>query len=255
VPGSLDLLEKLDGEFALIFVESQGATPGRAEAFAFDRGWMGRGAWWTKERPASTGLGYLPSFILLDAEGRVMMKGNTAAQKSAIAEAIEDELDRVRKLPAGLDRKLSKAWNAIQSKDWTKASASLEAAALEPELAEQARSLSELMGQRIASRAAEAERLFEAGWLVRSLAAARSLAEELDGQAPWAEQVDGLITRLTSEDLEPSLEADEALEKLFAKICKDGIKRQSRALASFVRKHEGTPAAARAEHLAGLLDD
>jgi hypothetical protein len=41
------------------------------QRFAYDRGWMGSNAMWTKERPFDVGLDGIPHFALLDIEGGV----------------------------------------------------------------------------------------------------------------------------------------------------------------------------------------
>ena len=107
--------EEYGDDLAVIFVESQGANAKRAESCAYDRGWMGRGAYWTLERPASTGLGYLPSFILLDVDGKVLLKGNTGSMKGKIKDAIKDQIKDARDLPEEYGKDFKKAWKALGS--------------------------------------------------------------------------------------------------------------------------------------------
>lgn len=249
------MLEEYGDDLAVIFVESQGANAKRAESFAYDRGWMGRGAYWTLERPASTGLGYLPSFILLDVDGKVLLKGNTGSMKGKIKDAIKDQIKDARDLPEEYGKDFKKAWKALVEDDWAKA---IELIAKEAEdggeNASQAASMSARLEARIESDYLAIERRIELGYFVEALERAEAFAEQTEEIEKWSTAADELLTQLRSESLTTELEADQAFTKVYESVCEDGVEDNERALGKFASKYAGTKAAARAEHLLSLID-
>ena len=247
------MLDELGEDLAVIFVESQGADARRAESFAYQKGWMGRGAAWTRERPASTGLGYLPSFILLDIDGRVLMKGNTAAMKSAIEDAVEEQIDLADELPEGFERDFKKAWQALREGEWAEASERIEKEAEDEELAAQAAQLRERLTAALEREVATIEARVERGLLVEALERSERLVDAAEGLEEWHRRGVELVERLESEEFEAEMDAAEAFEKLYEKVCEDGIEDHARKLEKFAEKHPGTRAAERALHLFRLV--
>ncbi|MEO0650222.1 MAG: hypothetical protein AAFZ65_06055 [Planctomycetota bacterium] len=247
------MLDEYGDDLAVIFVESQGADARRAESFAYERGWMGRGAFWTRERPASTGLGYLPSFILLDAEGTVLMKGNTASMKSKIADAVEDQIKQAAQLPEGLDKDFKKAWKALREGDWATAAERIDKQAAEGgELAVQAEVLRARLTAALEGTVAGIEKQIEIGYLVEARAEAERLHSATKGLDEWHTRAASLLEGLDSDGMADEIKAAEAFSKLYAKVCADGIEDNVRKLEKFAAKYPDTLAASRAKHLLSI---
>ena len=246
------MLEELGDDVAVIFVESQGATDDYAEAFAYERGWMQSTAMWTTERPASTGLGTLPSFILLDVEGRVLMKGNTNSMKGRIEDAIEDQLKLVKKLPEDMPKALGKAWKALAERDFAKAVTELDKAADKAKDEAAVAALRARIDERIESEHVRLAYLVDEGLFVEALEAVDVLGERVEGLEEHTARVHEVAQRLESEELAPEVSAAEAFEKLAEKVREDGIEDNRKKLVKFAEKHPGTKAAERARRLAKL---
>ena len=88
MPASIKLQQQYGDDLQVLFVESQGASPEMAEAFAWRRRWMGTQAMWTTEAPLRVEGNTLPKFALLDTEGRLLLEGNPLGMKKQIEEAI-----------------------------------------------------------------------------------------------------------------------------------------------------------------------
>ena len=86
MPSSIKLQREYADEITVLYIECQGSTLDQAEAFAWDRGWMGTPAIWTVERPFDVEGRGLPKFALLSAEGKVLMTGNPLAVHGKIVE-------------------------------------------------------------------------------------------------------------------------------------------------------------------------
>lgn len=243
----------MKGAFELVFVESQGASSGAAELFAYERGWMGSGALWTTERPTNSGLGYLPSFVLLDGDGKVLMKGNTADMKSKIEEAIEDWVDDRTDLPDAYPKSFKKAWRAYVEGEYAKSLTLLgqieakgkEDASAVPELRELVNEACHRDFDRLAGFA-------ERGLFVELEREAERISEQIEGIAVFEELLTASLEPLHDEANQGEVEAARDLDKLMGKVLDKGIDKHRKALTKFAKKHAGTKAAERAERLAKL---
>ena len=75
MPAAVKLQEEYGEDLQVIFVHSQRGSEQDVVRRQLERKWLGGRSMWTSEYPFSTGSGGLPNFALLDADGRVVMKG------------------------------------------------------------------------------------------------------------------------------------------------------------------------------------
>ncbi len=253
MPGSIKLKEELGDRFELMFVESQGATAEQAEAFAYERGWMQAAAMWTIERPANSGMGGLPSFVLLDKDGKVLLKGNTADMKGKIEDAIAEQIELIEELPSDVPKAYKKAWRSFVEGDYGQATAELvKIEAKGGEDAEAAARVRESFETRLASEFSRLEYLLEHGLFIEAAARAEGLGERIEGLAEDQSRLADLVAQLESAELVPEVEAAEELEKLMVKIREDGIEDNRKKLEKLASKLEGTKAGERAQRLLSL---
>jgi hypothetical protein len=212
---------------------------------------MASTALWTLEAPARTGLGYLPSFLLLDVDGRVLMKGNTVEMKSKISDAIEEQIRAAKDLPEGYPKAFQKAWTALRAGEYEDASAALDKLD-DPELGPQVQALRERLREAIGAHFARIERLQQDHQLVEARAEAAALSKAIGDLADFAPRAADVLARFDGEELKGEMEAALALEKVLEKVRADGIEKQRKALEKFAERHAGTGAAQRASHLASL---
>lgn len=115
--------EEFGDALQVLFVECQGATPGKAKKFALEKKWLGTQAAWTTERPFHTGTRGLPNFALLDAEGRLVLKGYSNSMHKEIEETIARLIRESAEGPAGTPSKLKGVYRDTYKGSYAKAHA------------------------------------------------------------------------------------------------------------------------------------
>ena len=204
MPATIKLKEEFGDALAVVLVESQGADEERFMKFAAKKKWLGRDLMWTRERPFSTGARGLPNFVLLDEEGRVVLKGNPLSMHGQIEDEIGAAIARARKGPRNLPKAASKVRSLASKGQWAKAQKQLDrdlpkasgsdAAALEAEAAE--------LDRRFDAELARATWLLENGHPLRAEELVEALMKGVKGD-------DALTARTVLEAPEASAEADE----------------------------------------------
>lgn len=238
-----------------VFVEVQGASADDVEKFALEKKWLGTDAMWTTERPLITGASGIPNCVLLSSEGEVVLMGHPMALHKQIEEHIAQSGKRAD-APADLPRELSTAWKSYARGKLGDAILAAEAvvarSADDVELATAAEKLAGLARQAADARLQRIDRLIEEGAYERADDLASDLAKDL-GRAD-TQRVQERIDRLASQELADEVAAEKAFRKIEAKLYADGPDdAAARRLEKLVKKHAGTKAAARAEHLLGLM--
>jgi hypothetical protein len=262
VPLALELQDEYEDILQVVFVESQGATPVRAQQFAIDKGWFNEGtaAMWTTERPFSTGMGGLPSYALLDDTGEVLLKGITTRDHKKIEEAIEDYAKARKKGPADLPKSVAKAVADFHKGKPTKALDTLEGMLAEgsrakPDEKAGAEKALASLGALLERDLARVDWLLGNGYYAVAEGELEELAKELKGADLWLEKVAERSERLESDELAEERKAEQALLKLEKKLYTKGSDKVSaKSLYAIGDKYPGSRAAARAEALVPVVD-
>ncbi|MCP3919593.1 MAG: hypothetical protein GY711_29000 [bacterium] len=255
MPSSIKLAREYGDDLGLLFVECQGATQDKQEAFAWKQKWMGTQAMWTTERPFNTGSKGLPNFALLSSEGEVLMMGNPLSMHKKIEEAIEAEIAKARKAPSDSPKSLKSAWKAFGKGDFGKAvTAARKIAGKGGDDVEAANAAIATIEARAATKLDQVDRMIETGFVLEAKGAMKGLVKSMSGLEA-AERAASIAERLGSDQLKKEMDAAKALTKLEKALNEDGFEPKIvKQLEKFAGKHSGTKAASRAQHLAKLAD-
>lgn len=248
------MAEEYGDDLQILFVESQGSSEEEAEAFAWDRKWMGTSAMWTTEAPFRTGSGGLPNFALLSNEGEVLLMGNPLSMGKQIEEAIDAEIKKANAIPEDTPKALKKAWKAFVKGDYGKAVA--EARKVEAKGGadgEEATAAIDIFVERVEDELGRANWMLENGYLVEAQKFMKDLSKQIKGITEVAEQTTEITGKIDSPDLKPELTAAQSLSKLINAIAEEGFdEKLVKKLEKFVKKNEATKAAERAQRLVEL---
>jgi len=253
VPAAIKLTKEHGDDLVVILVESQGASAPEAESFAYERGWMSGNALWTLERPCNSGVGSLPSFVLLGNDGEVLLKGNSSSMKGKIEDAIEEQIKLGNAVPEGSPKSAKKAWKSFRAGDFAKAIKGLNK--IESKGGDDAAGATALLARVNAKVEAEIERvqaLYDIGYLLAARDLASELTDNLEDHATYGPQTAEALAFFSGPDLEVEFAASTAFEKLYSKVREDGVNDLRKKLVKFADKHAGTLAAKRANHLLTL---
>ena len=259
MPASIKLQEEMGENLQVIFVEAQGATRDKAEAFALQRKWLHTRAMWTNERPVPSPGSGLPSFVLIGADGKVLLQGNPMAMKGQIEDAIAEQISLVKKAPEGTPSKLKKAWSEFGKGNFAKALAAAEkvraSAEEDPELAQAAAEALDTFRERVLGQVARVDKMMESGDFVFAEELLGQLHKSVKGHDELEAEVGEVETRLSSQENADEREAATALFKLEQKMAGKGkLEKHASKLAKLAETHSGTKAAARASRLLTLLE-
>jgi hypothetical protein len=251
VPASIKLQQEYGDDLAVVFVESQGASPADAERFIMDRGWFGTQAMWTSERPFSTGSRGLPNFALLSADGELLLKGSYV--NKAAKTLIEEEIRSAGGAPEGTPKKLQKAWKLFAKGDVAKAIASARKAGSKPELAEDAGQLVQEFERRAGRSLDRITWLRDNGYASLAKKQLKDISKQLKGADELFALAEEIEASFEEEEIERELEASEALEKALGRLYEDaGNPRLFDKIAKLADEYEGTKVAERARHIVSL---
>tara|TARA_R110002072_G_scaffold228862_1_gene386103 strand:+ start:9501 stop:10277 length:777 start_codon:yes stop_codon:yes gene_type:complete len=254
VPSSLKLAEAFGDDLAILFVEAQGASKKKAEQFAWNQGWMATTAMWGNEQPLVLDTDKLPVCALLSSEGEVLLMGNPISLHKDIEDAIRLEIKRATKVSKDVPRSLHGAWKSFQKGDYEKAFQ----AAIEVELpgdddAPAAVAMLEGFRANIATRIRGIEWRISNGYLLEAAERLEDLADSAEGVVEIESLLAPIQERLASDEMEPEFDAAKAFAKIETRLKKDGLEdKWLRQLEPFMKKHEGTLAAERADQLLRL---
>jgi hypothetical protein len=259
VPASLKLQEELGDAVQVIFVESQGATRDKAEAFALRQKWLGGRAMWTDERPVDSQSNGLPSFVLIGIDGEVLLRGNPLAMKGDIEDTIAREIERSRAAPEGTPTKLKKAWSEYGKGNYAGALAEAEKVATESgddaELASHAKQAADAFQKRVGSEVARVKAMLASGEYLAAEELLAALEKGTRAHETLAATVAEVRQELSSETLATEREAADALAKLEEKMYGKGkLDKHLSSLEKLAEKYAGTKAGSRAKRILTLLE-
>lgn len=256
MPAAVKLQQEFGDRIQVIFVESQNTGYEKSVGFALKAGWLGNGAIWTSQRPFSTGSNGLPSFALLDASGKVVLKGSSNAMHSKIVEEIErmvgkpdygDMPKSVQKVYKELNKgKIASAYVIAEkviakpgSKDTSIVLAAAEA------------SLTVVQG-RFDSQVSSINWLAENGYPIRALDAAKDLVKNVAKNDDMKATANALVEMLEGDEFKQQMKWDKSLTRLEMTIYenKEGDPRSIKKIEELKGEATGTPISTRAEGLA-----
>ena len=250
MPASLKLQQEYGDDLAVIFVESQGATPDQAVAFTLRQRWYGTQAMWTSERPLDPEGSGLPACALISNDGKLLLSGNPLAMKKKIEDAIDEQVRLRKSAPEGTPAAVKKVWTDYAKGNLAAALAQARKLATgEGEDAEAAKAAEAELIARAHAHLARIERMIESGF---PLEADAEIAGFLKG-AKGEDDLCAKASELKQKIGEPELEAAKALAQIEKKLADKGPEDPTvKALDRLAEKHAGTKAGQRAAKLSEL---
>ena len=253
MPSSVKRAEELGDDLTVMFVEVGQKNMKQVEAFAYGKGWMGTPAMWTKGKPFLTGARTIPYFVLLSAEGKVLLKGNPMRLKSQLDETIQSEIQKAVGRPEDLPKSLKKAWGELEKGRYAKALA--EAGKIVEKGGDDvaaAQEVSQRIEAEIQRDAKDVRWSIDNGYLVEADDMLSQLAKDLKKSEAHGELLAKLQQALDDAP-EDELKAAKALAKLQEKLYEDGLKsKHVKELERIAKKYMGTKSGDRALHLAAI---
>jgi hypothetical protein len=256
VPAAVKLQEEYGDAIQVIFVHSQRATQEQATAFALNADWLGNQAIWTSNRPFSTGSNGLPSFALLDASGKVVLKGNSTSLKGKIEDEIERMIKENGAAPEGAPKAVGKVYKAIGKGDLAKAAA--EAAKLkakpgskEPEeVVSAADAALDAIEFSFASKLQRADWLMQNGDPIGAEERLEVLAKSVKGHEDMSGRVAEAMAKLETAEMQEAMGLAKDYAKLEAKLyAKPDDEKAKAKLAEFAQENAGNAVGKRAQKL------
>jgi hypothetical protein len=257
VPASLKLQETFGDDLQVLLVECQAQSSETASAFALTQKWMGGRAMWTTERPFERGTSTLPVCVLLDNDGRVLVKGNPTVLHKEIERQIAAQVELRKSPPCGAAPVVRCGWSEFSKGRYARAFQSL--ALADVENAYDPASLSIIAEARDAFRARLEARivrvrwLADNGWFDEADNELDALATGLKGSSEHAASIDELRAHLAKPELAAERSAARQLARMRARWFESGGDAGvARDLDRFADKHKGTPTGAQALDLLRL---
>ncbi len=253
VPSALELAATYRDELTVLLVESQSATPEAMELFLFQRGWMEAPALWTTEAPFRPGSRGLPGFVLLSADGEVVLTGNSVTMKESLEKAVAEEIDLARRGPDGVSRAVRTMYADFSAGRYGQAVLAARRAASSGR-DEDARLALEGFEERLDHRVARAEWLFAAGYYLEAEQILGDLAKGLHGLPEREEEVRELVDQLACPELELEISAARTLARIEGKARSKGLEPAVvKDLERFVERYPGVKCSPRARRLLELV--
>ncbi len=251
VPAALKLQETWSEDLVVVFVESQGAGAAAAHRFALEQRWLGGRALWTDEVPFWPGGHTLPVFVLLDASGEVVLKGNPIALERSIERLVAEEVRQRRGPPRGTPEALAPAWAEFARNRFARALQLAEDVVSRAEKdaarASALRESAEALRARIDRRFARAAALAEAGLFEEAGDLLDALRSGSRGDADLEQRARDLALAIEGDGLAAERSAATELTRLVARFhAAGGDAASTRELERFAERRSGTRAAARA---------
>lgn len=254
VPHSLELAKDYADDLTVVLVEAQGASRDEAEFYAYKKRWMEPPALWTNEVPFRSGGTGLPRFVLLSADGDVLMKGDPLRMRKEIDEAIEEEIKRVRKGPKGTPRGLQRAYDAFADGRFGQA-LSLSQKIKSGRYGDQATVALASFHDLIERRFVRIERLIQRGYYAQAETELEKLVKGGKGADVLVARAEAHLKELRAPERKVELDADRAFQELQLKARSKGLtKGVQRELERFYQQRKGTRAGDRARHLLSLTE-
>ena len=259
---SIKMQEEYGDKIQVVFVSGGRDTPEQVQAFALKKKWLGGRAMWTNEAPFETGLGYIPSAVVLSSQGEVLLVGNPLEKHGEIVDLIEDDIDAAKKGPKDAPDAVKKAWGEFSKGSWAKALAAAQAVIDKPPAKDgdaavaAAKAALESFNKAIDGRFAVVDLAVENGLFERALSELEAIAKAAKGSADLTQRHADALAKLNGPDLKAERDASAELAKLEKKLYGSGPDSGvAKALTALAEKHAGTKAAARAENLARIAEE
>lgn len=244
--------EEYGDQIQVLFVESQGSSEQAIIDKQLMYKWLGGRSAWTTERPFSTPGRGLPSFALLDADGRVVLSGSSNAMHTQIKETVAEMIKSSKKAPADVPKPVGKALVDIRKGDYVKANAVLSKLIEKPsgpDPAAMKTAAESAQGQLMTRAEGEMKQvkwLAENGYPLEAMDLHKSLAKRAKGLPGLQQQLADLGDLLMSDDLKPEVAAAKELAKLEQKFFADYKGNFQKKFLKMVEKHGATKVAERA---------
>ena len=256
MPAAVKLQQEFGDRIQVIFVESQGTGYEKSVGFALKAGWLGNNAIWTSKAPFSTGSNGLPSFALLDASGKVVLKGSSNSMHGQIV----DEVERMVGKPdyGDMPKSVQKVYKELNKGKIAGAYEIAEKVIAKPGskdasivLAAAQASLAAVQG-RFDSQVSSINWLAENGYPIRALDSAKELAKSVAKNGNMKASAGLLVEMLEGEDFKEQMKWDKSLTKLEMAMYenKEGDPRSIKKIEELKDEAAGTPVGTRAEGLA-----
>lgn len=256
MPAAIKLQEEYGDAIQVVLVHSQKATPEQAVNFALKAKWLGNQAIWTSDYLFSSGGNGLPAFALLDASGKVVLKGNSNNMKGQIEDELERMIKEANGAPADAPKAVAKVYTEIAKGNLAKAVAAAEKVKAKPgskdteAVLEAAEAALIAVQARLDSQLARSTWMLENGYPLDAEAKLKTLSKGVKGHEAMTAKVVELQTKLASEEMKAVLKAAGDLAKLEAKLYgspKD--EKAQKKLAEFAQEHADNPVGKRASKL------
>lgn len=256
MPAAIKLQKEFGDDIQVIFVESQNSGYGKSMGMAAKSGWLGTEAIWTNKYLFSTGGGGLPSFALLDGEGKVVLKGSSNSLHGAIVGEVERMVKAKGDAPEGVPSKVAKVYGDIQKGNYAKAKVNagkvlakpgskdtdMVVAAAEAVLAE--------IDKQFDAEMHRAEWLLQNGYPLEAKDKVDLLAKGVKGDVDMSAMVADFKAALAGEQYKEDFAAAKALAKLENALYEDGgSDKLIKKLNEVADDYAGSPVAKRAKGL------
>ena len=245
---------ELGDQIQVLFIESQRSSDEAIAEKQLQLKWLGGRAMWTSEAPFNTGSRGLPSFALLDPDGKVVLKGSSNAMHNQIVESIDEMLKASNKAPDDMPKPVAKAMVDIRKGEYVKANAVLAKLAAKPTGPDPASMKTAAEGAqaqlmtRVEGEIKRVQWMMENGYPLAAEDHFKGLSKRSKGLVGIQEGMKELGAKLTSADFKPELDAAKALNKLEQKFFADYKGSYKKKFEKLVEKFRDTKVATRAAY-------
>lgn len=258
MPAAVKLQEEYGDDLQVIFVESQSSGYERSLGMAVKSGWLGNEAIWTNQYLFSTGGGGLPSFALLDAEGKVVLKGSSSSLHGAMVDEIERLIKANAEAPEGIPSKVAKVYGEIKKGNYAKAKVGAGKVLAKPgskdteAIVAAAEAALVKIDTNLTADLSRANWLLDNGYPLRAKELVDRMGKGVKGDPDMSDRVLEFKNKLEGEEFKSDFSAAKDLAKLEAALFEDGgSPKLVKKLNALAQDHSGNAVGKRAK---GLVD-
>ncbi|MEL6430880.1 MAG: hypothetical protein AAFZ87_04815 [Planctomycetota bacterium] len=251
MPSAIKTAAEYGDDLTVLFVEVQGASPEKAEQFAWKRKWMGANAIWTTETPFRIPQQGIPKCALVSSSGEVLLTGRPHELHKQIEEAIDADIAARKDGPSDAPKSLKKHYKALAKGQVGKALAGANGivAAAGDDVAA-ATELVESITARVERSMARFDTMLAEGMVIEAEEHFDALEKSLKGTDTFAEALAAKEAALEAADKG----AAKKLTKIVRALEEDGPSDANVAkLAKFAKKNADGPVGKRARRLLDVL--
>jgi hypothetical protein len=259
VPAALKLKEEYGDDLQVIFAESQNSGYEKSIADALKYGWLTHDVIWSSDYLFSTGSKGLPSFALLDAEGRVVLKGSSSDLKGKMEDEIERMVQELKAGPADMPKAVAKIYSELNKGGHAKALIAAEKLKAKPGSKDTEMVLSATesaianIHANLDSQLARADWLLQNGYPTQAKELVSNLLKGVKDNADMTAKVEASLAKFEGEEIAAQLAADKDLSKLQNKLFADkNGEKVSDKLLKLAEENASNPIGKRARILAGV---